>query len=442
MLQTLESGAVRLEPDVIVDGVWSTVPDEYTPRRNEMLSEFVQGHLATRDAMDSEQPVEVWSITGEVMLKQKHEVTCTDWLRLLVREQALTSGARELAETALHAISRQPNEAWAAAAARVVKVYRAWFASADRPFMSETRFFWRFVTEADMNMLFTRLADVLMPNPFERNGVSGLLLEHSNRVSECMRKLRFEWHDPMSAKMEERGETTRKLFKSFADVLSARSVSCKPAAQKRGKTVGADSMFSLSELSDLFSSKEKLAALVASHARPSAANPAHTLAAMSLSNHSNAAPTECFPEPARPTVAAFQNQPASDPSKHGVPYETSAGTQQQRPQQQQQQQQQQSLPRPPADAPRSDVLRYLSHHNVCYKQAFSGSCNRSQCSFRHDQVPAGFYRSVSREGQAGGARPRRVMASLTEAAYETLAAMGLVDDDSKGVFEGEVEELS
>lgn len=168
MLRTLESGVVQLEKDELVDDVWTTVPDQYTPRRIEMLSEFIQGHLATRDGMDSDEPVEVWSITGDVQVKSKAEVTCTDFLRLLVREQALTSGAKELADAALDAVSRQPNEAWAAAAARVVKGFRATFANADRPFVSEIRFFWRFVTEANMRTLFTRLADVLMPNPSER----------------------------------------------------------------------------------------------------------------------------------------------------------------------------------------------------------------------------------------------------------------------------------
>eukprot|EP00752_Nemacystus_decipiens_P015070 g13425.t1 len=58
----------------------------------------------------------------EVLTKQKEEVTCADWLRLIVREQALNGGSRELAEAAFEAISRQPNEVWAASAALVVKL--------------------------------------------------------------------------------------------------------------------------------------------------------------------------------------------------------------------------------------------------------------------------------------------------------------------------------
>ena len=245
MFRTLESGVVKLEPDVMVDGVWTTVPDEYTPRRVEMLSEFVQDHLATRDAMNSDEPVEVWSISGEVQFKHKGEVTCTDWLRLLVREQALTSGSKELAETALDAVRRQPNEAWSAAAARVVKVFRATFANADRPFVSETQYFWRFMTESDLRILFNHLADVLMPNPFERSGVSSLLLEHTQRISTSLRRLRLEWHDPCSEAMVARGIATHKLLKTFSDILSSQSVSCKSAAPKRrGKHSSFGNMFS------------------------------------------------------------------------------------------------------------------------------------------------------------------------------------------------------
>lgn len=122
--RTLESGVVALEHDQMVDGVWMTVPDQYTRRRNEFLSELVQDHLATRDLMESAEIVEVWSITGgEVFTKPRQNVTCIDWLRLLVREQALTNVAKELASDALEAVSRKPSEAWAAAAARVLKVF-------------------------------------------------------------------------------------------------------------------------------------------------------------------------------------------------------------------------------------------------------------------------------------------------------------------------------
>lgn len=56
---------------------------------------------------------------------------------------------------------------------------------------------------------------------------------------------------------------THKLYKAYAGVRSARSMSCKQPAQRRGgKHIGSDNMFSLQEHSELFSSKQSLAAFV------------------------------------------------------------------------------------------------------------------------------------------------------------------------------------
>lgn len=396
-----------------------------------MLSEFAQDHLATRDAMSSDEPVEVWSITGEVQVKRTDEVTCTDCLRLLVREQALTSGAKELAEAALEAVRRQPTEAWAAAAARVVKCFRATFANADRPCVSETQFFWRFVTEADLHTLFTRLTDVLMPNPFERNGVSSLLLEHTQRIAASLRKLRLEWHDPCSDAMVARGVEAHRLNRQFADILSSQSVSCQPTAPKRGgKQVGSDNMFSLQELPQVFASKEALAAFVgtAGTARAQPQTNTATLAAASIDRRTDPTSPEFALAPALRRVAAFQNQVASAPGAHGVPFESSARSspapvQPQPP-----------LPAyPPADAPRDTIVSHLRTHNLCFARAFSGRCNRASCRYSHDTVPACFYNSVSRERR--GAPPRQIVESLTEAQYEFAALMGLVDDTDRGTFE-------
>lgn len=373
--------------------------DQYTPRRVEMLSEFVQDHLATRDAMDSDEPIEVWSVTGEVQVKAKDEVTCTDWLRLLVREQALTSGSKELAEAALDAVRRQPNEAWATAAARVVKTFRAMFATADRPFMSETRFFWRFVSEADLRALFNRLADVLMPNPFERNGVSSLLLEHTQRISVSLRKRRLEWHDPCSEEMVARGVEAHKMFKAFADILSSQSVSCVKGTPKRGgKQVGSDNMFSLHELSEVFASRQALAAFVgtaADTARMTSQPHAAALAAMSVERRTNPVLSEPAREYALPYVAAFQNQVASAPGQHGVPFESSSARSGSTTAQPQPQPPMPSYP--PADAPRDAIINHMRSHNQCFSRAFSGKCGRAACRYDHDTIPAGFYSAVSRE---------------------------------------------
>ena len=166
-----------------------------------------------------------------------------------------------MAEQAFDAVRRQLNEAWSAASALVVKHFRASFANAHRP--CESQFFWRYVTEGDLRLLFNRLADALMPNPFDRNGMAGVLLAHTQRIAGAMlagamRPLRLVWHDPYREAMFTRGVVTHGLFKTLSEVLSAQSVSCKLAAAKLGSEQVRDNMFSLQELSQLFISNARL----------------------------------------------------------------------------------------------------------------------------------------------------------------------------------------
>ena len=104
----------------------------------------------------------------------------------------MLTSALALAELALDGVSRQPKKAWSTAVARVVKHFRVTRINPDRPCVSESKYFWRFLSELEMQNLFTRLADVLLPTPFVRIGVSGLLLEHTLHISEALRMLRLD----------------------------------------------------------------------------------------------------------------------------------------------------------------------------------------------------------------------------------------------------------
>lgn len=79
----------------------------------------------------------MYLITGEVVENQHSEVTAIDWLRLFVRERALTGGAAEFAQAALSAVSLKSAEAWTAAAARVLLALRASLANPGRPHATE-----------------------------------------------------------------------------------------------------------------------------------------------------------------------------------------------------------------------------------------------------------------------------------------------------------------
>ena len=116
-------------------------------------------------------------------------------------------------------------------------------------------------------------------------------------------------------------------------------------------------------------------------------------------------------------IAAFTNQVASTPGRHGVPFgkrgpaagppvpqrtnrnfsqgagtgESTGGA---------------TLPgRPGPDAPRHERAAFLAKHKICFAFAFQGACPRQECPFNHDPslIPAGYIRPTRplRSGRRG-----------------------------------------
>ena len=89
----------------------------------------------------------------------------------------MTGGAAEFAQAALSAVSLKPAEALAAAAARVLLAFRASLANPERPHATEQLFFWRFILPLEMQALYDRVVEVLLPNPLDQVGINGLMHE-------------------------------------------------------------------------------------------------------------------------------------------------------------------------------------------------------------------------------------------------------------------------
>ena len=114
-------------------------------------------------------------------------------------------------------------------------------------------------------------------------------------------------------------------------------------------------------------------------------------------------------------MAAIQNQVASAPGRHGVPFRKSGGS---RPYQAPRAPRAlAALPRtdqpvpPHPTAPREEIQSFTRKQLVCFKHAFGISCQG--CDYNHDVIPAGFYRGVRPETQRlrrTGARTQRVAA--------------------------------
>ncbi|CAB1117657.1 unnamed protein product [Ectocarpus sp. CCAP 1310/34] len=191
ILRTLDSGVIALEPDVFLNGYWATQPDVHT-RRRELLTDLLHEHLLTHNQITSADTVQVYRKTGEVVDTPRDSATATDWLRLIVREHALTGGAVEYANASLQAMVLGAPESMPTAAARMIA-------------------------------LFERVTEVLLPNPVDRAGVNGLLHERIHSVSTTLQKWRQESHHPMGDHMSHRGKVAEGLFRESVAVLSARS---------------------------------------------------------------------------------------------------------------------------------------------------------------------------------------------------------------------------
>ena len=93
-----EEGGIWAMPEdqTTVDGI-STLPqaDYLTPMRVECFMKLVSPNLATRAAMIPNTMVEVYPIPGGRAILPFHEVTVTDWARLLVAEVSKQGGTRD-----------------------------------------------------------------------------------------------------------------------------------------------------------------------------------------------------------------------------------------------------------------------------------------------------------------------------------------------------------
>ena len=315
VFRTVESGKLRLEPDVYVDGRYVRFADDFAPRRVELISDLVQEYLSVSQQVANADHVHVYLITGEVGSKPHHEVTATDWLRLYVREHALTGGAAELARSAFSGLALTPGEGWSAAAARILTIFRATRADPKRPYLTEQALFWRFATPVDLLQLYDRVVEVLLPNPFDRNRVSAILHETAYETTSSLSPLRMEWHDPLGEAMARRGMVAEKLFRKFVGVLSSRNASyiTPPAPRKQAKVAGPDRLFSMAEARSLFINQETGA--------PSALPPP-----LLTRPFSALAPPPASAPPVAPQVAAYQNQTATVPGGHGLPFEARSST--------------------------------------------------------------------------------------------------------------------
>ena len=310
------------------DGRTRPVPDEGTPFRVELLSRLIPHSSATRSSMVPHTWVTTYLINGSRCKVPYEQVTITDWCRILVAEAMKSQTAREAAVDAVNNIKLEPGEAWLSAAARMLLHIRTKSASADRPFASEARYFWRFASEQTVNEAMERTLRLFLPKQSDYGSMESLLVGSVRAVKDLCESLQVDYSNPSSAEMLQRGRDLQQIHTTFVNDLSNRSSSfyteydrprTQPYGMRRSSRMSVN-MGALSNRKPMNCREDR----IVPHREPrfNKDNLIGALDGIAEYIDTNFPPRDIFdgPEP-ESHVAAYDNRAASKPGATGTPFQ-------------------------------------------------------------------------------------------------------------------------
>lgn len=140
-------GALKLPADVeIHSGKWITRLNRHIPSRRQLLNELVSDQLHVFDRLTSTGKRLVTRVSGHRDLVESDEVSVADWFRIMAYEETLKDPSHSIAKEALKSLELLPGKACAAAASRLVRLYRVTISDLSGPHASENIHFWRYVS--------------------------------------------------------------------------------------------------------------------------------------------------------------------------------------------------------------------------------------------------------------------------------------------------------
>lgn len=114
-------------------------------------------------------------ITNDHDLVQAIEVTATDLLQLLVREEVTRTKVFTATRNALNEIVRESNETSGAEAIRLTGAFRTPVVDHNRPPATEALFFQWYISQDDLADLMWRLCGMLTPAASQRVGDKAII---------------------------------------------------------------------------------------------------------------------------------------------------------------------------------------------------------------------------------------------------------------------------
>lgn len=131
-------------------------------------------------------------------------------------------------QAAVDSLTKTNSEAWPPVAARVLLSFRASMTDPERPYITEHWCLWRAISTRQLAQLFDKLVELLLPNPLDHVGISGILQEITLLITEQIGPMRVESHNLLRRAMTSRAKVAEDLHRICVDVLSARVSSYQP----------------------------------------------------------------------------------------------------------------------------------------------------------------------------------------------------------------------
>ena len=140
----------------------------------------------------------------------------TDWLQIMVQEEAIRDPSHSAAKEALNHLDLKPRDAFAVAASRFVKLSRATVSEANRPHNSEAFFFPRYASVEVFLDLVNRFCSLV-----EKSSITAecLWAKYSHTAVKKHSDHPINKSDPMESLMQSRGQVSKKLFSEFVDSI-------------------------------------------------------------------------------------------------------------------------------------------------------------------------------------------------------------------------------
>lgn len=143
------------------------MPDSLTLMNVDIFMALLSIELFTRAMMSARDPVQVPTISGQVVTLAIPEITVTRWFRLLVGDSSRHGTTRVRACDYFRSMARSTGESDMAVAMRLCLALRAAAADLDRPHTSSMALFRRFVTTEQPSSMCHNIMVVLSSSATE-----------------------------------------------------------------------------------------------------------------------------------------------------------------------------------------------------------------------------------------------------------------------------------